>query len=133
MDFSRRSVQFCSPNEAGAGETGISSPIRTNEAMNAPPRAKHQTIKRPSFNTIAVLPATSRDTQHHSHDRRNTSTTKLSPSSDPWSTAKMPFRQPHVAKSKRLGAPQERVERARGGRQAKAGLRAVTPRAFPGA
>src|SRR6266849_9775590 len=42
MVFSRRSAHSCSCQGTGAGATGISSPIRTNEAISAPPRAERQ-------------------------------------------------------------------------------------------
>src|SRR5712664_53619 len=43
MDFSRRATQSCSCSGMGAGATGISSPIRTEEAMNAPPERELRT------------------------------------------------------------------------------------------
>src|SRR5882672_11745353 len=50
MDFSRRAAQSCSSSGTGAGATGISSPIRANEAMNAPPERDNELVKcrRPS-------------------------------------------------------------------------------------
>jgi hypothetical protein len=46
MDFSKRAAQSCSSSGIGAGATGISSPIRTEEAMNAPPERNCEPVKR---------------------------------------------------------------------------------------
>src|SRR6266851_2201736 len=52
MDFSRRSAQSCSCHVTGAGATGVSSPIRTNEAMSAPPERNFK-VARPEGHSSA--------------------------------------------------------------------------------
>src|ERR1041384_3336408 len=43
MDFSRRSAQSCSCHGTADGAAAGSSPMRANDAMNAPPRATPKT------------------------------------------------------------------------------------------
>src|SRR6266571_2841681 len=52
MDFSSRSAQSCSCHVTGAGATGVSSPIRTNEAMSAPPERNFK-VARPESHSSA--------------------------------------------------------------------------------
>src|SRR6266571_526242 len=52
MDFSSRSAQSCSCHVTGVGATGVSSPIRTNEAMSAPPERNFK-VARPESHSSA--------------------------------------------------------------------------------
>src|SRR5271168_2433990 len=94
MVFSNRSVQSCSRQGTGAGDTAISSPIRANDAMHAPPEQNLSAAYPAAALCLSTLTALFRWTSRNNFPRRRppsyTSTSKLSPPYHLWSTVKMP-------------------------------------------